>query len=502
MIVSKRVGFRFTKLRRPIADSTLLWSFWATPCSDSLLGSLQEEKGQNATIALISLSSSGMFGGLLLIFAVLVLGGVIATLGDRIGTKIGKARLSLFNLRPKKTAVLVTIFTGVMISGVSTTLILLVSEQARVAFFEYDHLQTDLQEAHRQKEQAQKQLQTALAQSVEAQQRLGILKAQFQAAEISEKRMEKQLEKTDTQVKLLEAQKQETEEQIRTVERQKETLKNDAIALQVKLTMLKTERKNLIAQNNQIAFKLAKTQKFDRNLKYSFAADLETIKARVNAYVYQLHTQEVIYKPNEPIAVVVTPENLSIERSQEVLKQILIQVEKTVRSSGAEPLRDESNAVLISVDQVRSLVKQLAEPGDHALQIYAVANAFKGEPVQIKGRISPNKLLFRAGDILATQQLDRALLVTSDENFNPLVDLFKSVNLRARNAGIFVTRDNKVGGISVVDLATMIRDLKKQIGDEPITVQAITPKDIYTAGPLSLTLVAVQNGKVISKAGQ
>ncbi len=443
-----------------------------------------------------------MFGGLLLILAVLVLGGVIATLGDRIGSKIGKARLSLFNLRPKKTAVLVTIFTGVMISGVSTTLILLVSEQARVAFFEYDHLQTDLQEAHRQKEAAQKQLQTALAQSLEAQKRLGLLKAQFQSAEISEKRMEKQVERTDTQVKLLEAQKQKTEIQILAVEHQKEMLKNDAVALQAKLKILKNERKNLIAQNNQIAFKLAETQKLDRYRTYSFAATLETIRTQVDAYVNQLHTQEVIYKPNEPIAVVVIPENLSAERSQEVLKQILIQVEKAVRSNGAEPLRNESNAVLISVDQVRSLVKQLSEPGDHALQIYAVANSFKGEPVQIKGRISPNKLLFRAGDILATQQLDRDLLVTGDENFNPLTDLFKSVNLRARNAGIFVTRDNKVGGISVVDLATMIRDLKKQIGDEPITVQAITPKDIYTAGPLSLTLVAVQNGKVISKAGQ
>ena len=52
-------------------------------------------------------------GGIVLILAVLILGGVIATLGDRIGTKVGKARLSLFNMRPKKTAVLVTVITGV-----------------------------------------------------------------------------------------------------------------------------------------------------------------------------------------------------------------------------------------------------------------------------------------------------------------------------------------------------------------------------------------------------
>ena len=38
--------------------------------------------------------------GWLLILAVLLLGGVLATIGDRLGSRIGKARLSLFRLRP------------------------------------------------------------------------------------------------------------------------------------------------------------------------------------------------------------------------------------------------------------------------------------------------------------------------------------------------------------------------------------------------------------------
>ena len=58
-----------------------------------------------------------MTSGYILIVAILLLGGVIATLGDRIGTKVGKARLSLFNLRPRKTATLVTVITGSLISA-------------------------------------------------------------------------------------------------------------------------------------------------------------------------------------------------------------------------------------------------------------------------------------------------------------------------------------------------------------------------------------------------
>jgi uncharacterized protein (DUF3084 family) len=58
-----------------------------------------------------------MGSGYILVLAVLLLGGVIATLGDRIGMKVGKARLSLFNLRPRQTATLVSIATGSVISA-------------------------------------------------------------------------------------------------------------------------------------------------------------------------------------------------------------------------------------------------------------------------------------------------------------------------------------------------------------------------------------------------
>lgn len=41
--------------------------------------------------------------GWLLILSLLVLGGVLATLGDRLGSRVGKARLSLLGMRPRRT---------------------------------------------------------------------------------------------------------------------------------------------------------------------------------------------------------------------------------------------------------------------------------------------------------------------------------------------------------------------------------------------------------------
>ena len=84
--------------------------------------------------------------GWLLILALLILGGVLSTLGDRLGSRVGKARLSLFNLRPRRTAVLITVLTGSLISALSLGLLLLVSRQLRVGLFELDALQANLRD--------------------------------------------------------------------------------------------------------------------------------------------------------------------------------------------------------------------------------------------------------------------------------------------------------------------------------------------------------------------
>ena len=85
--------------------------------------------------------------GLIFIIFLLMLGGLIATLGDVLGSKIGKARFSIFKLRPKKTAILITIFTGSLISASSLSLMILVNRQLRVGLFRLGDLQKKLQES-------------------------------------------------------------------------------------------------------------------------------------------------------------------------------------------------------------------------------------------------------------------------------------------------------------------------------------------------------------------
>src|SRR6476646_10668224 len=168
-----------------------------------------------------------MTSGYILIVAILVLGGVIATVGDRIGTRVGKARLSLFNLRPRKTAVLVTIATGGIISASTLAILFAVSDQLRTGVFELGKIQKNLAEARQdldqaktQKSQVEQELTKARAEQVSAQQRLDRINLFLKAAIARQATTEAQLNRTQTQLARVETARTRTEAQLNQTQNQ------------------------------------------------------------------------------------------------------------------------------------------------------------------------------------------------------------------------------------------------------------------------------------------
>ncbi len=96
--------------------------------------------------------------GWLLILSLLILGGILSTLGDRLGTRVGKARLSIFKLRPKSTAVLITVFTGSIISAISFTIMVAFNSQLRVGLFELEDIQAKITERENELKKLEKNL--------------------------------------------------------------------------------------------------------------------------------------------------------------------------------------------------------------------------------------------------------------------------------------------------------------------------------------------------------
>ncbi|MEP0856438.1 DUF3084 domain-containing protein [Trichocoleus sp. DQ-U1] len=203
---------------------------------------------------------------LFLILSILVLGSVIATVGDRIGTRVGKARLSLFNLRPRKTAVLVTILTGLTISASTLTIIFATSEQLRIGVFRLQEVQKKLKTASKdiakaneqkrkteselaktaaQKEQVEKELAQARTQQSVAQQRLDAINRSLAAALAKQGQTEAQLNQTQSELTRVASSFQQTQKQLTSVSGQAKTLRSE-------IQQLQAERQELLQQRNQV----------------------------------------------------------------------------------------------------------------------------------------------------------------------------------------------------------------------------------------------------------
>lgn len=193
-----------------------------------------------------------MTSGYILIVAILVLGGVIATLGDRIGTRVGKARLSLFNLRPRKTATLVTILTGSLISTLTLGILLATSGSLRDGIFELDRIKRNLRLAradvdrlNTQKSQVESELETARTQQAEVQKRLETTRQSFQRAQTQLKNISKQANDLRTEIKSLLTERREL------IERRNQ-LSAERQELIEQRNQLSAERQDLIEQRNQL----------------------------------------------------------------------------------------------------------------------------------------------------------------------------------------------------------------------------------------------------------
>lgn len=74
------------------------------------------------------------------VLVLLVVSGIIAYLGDALGTLIGKRRLTVFGLRPRFTALLIAISTGILITLFTLTVAAILSDDVRIALFSVQQL--------------------------------------------------------------------------------------------------------------------------------------------------------------------------------------------------------------------------------------------------------------------------------------------------------------------------------------------------------------------------
>ncbi|AKG24066.1 DUF3084 domain-containing protein [Calothrix sp. 336/3] len=492
-----------------------------------------------------------MATGYILIVAILILGGVIATVGDRIGTKVGKKRLSLFNLRPKNTAVLITILTGLGISASTLGILFLADEGLRKGVFELQDIQKDLRRkreqlknAEAQKSQVEGELNQAKQQEAQAQKSLERTNKNLQEANIKQKKTQAQLNRTIVQEAATKTKLQKTQNQLGQVVSQYQqaisqlqSVYNERNKQLAEIARLKQESQTLY-EKAQKAINQAKAAIAlrDRELAKSQEA-IEQRDKKISRLDRLIQERNLVITAREQIIAKREIRLKELEQQQDYLEQEVSRLEKSyqdlrvgklaliryqvitagviravspaIAQQAIVRLLDDANRIAqaeltgigtnnspnqatieITRQRVEQLSQKISNGQEYVVRILSAGNYVRGEKrIEIVLDATPNVLLFKKGETLATNIVDPK--TSTPEQLRQRVNqLIAASEFRARNAGIL--QNIQIDGRTFIAFMNQL-----QTYQQPLDIKAIAAEDTFTVGPLRLKFVGMQNGEIL-----
>lgn len=392
--------------------------------------------------------------GIMLIVVLVLTGGVIAFIGDRLGSKVGKKKLSLFGLRPRHTSILVTIITGILITTVTFGILAIASKDVRTALFGMNKLKAELNEK-------QSMLEEASGALVNVKNDLNTTKEEYAKSK-------KDLE--------------ETQEDLEIAQQAAELLRQEQVALQNRNQELWSDNQTLIehnqslAQNNQFLLANNESLKAD-NL------ELEKTNNDLQEGIENIRERPIIYRVGELLASGVIKKTDDPVKIQNDLNQIIaLANSKIIDRLGTEGSKDGVWIYPIEYQKAMDRLKQAK--GDTVIRLIVAANLVKGDPVLTELEMHPNRVVYQENEFVYQKIYNVPIDGSNSEML--ISDFLRNVNMTAINNGIL---PNPLTGTVGVINGNQIYAIEKALAEnrgKDVLISAFASADTEVLGPLRL----------------
>lgn len=406
-----------------------------------------------------------MESGWFMLIVLAVMGGLIAYLGDKIGSKVGKRKIKLMGLRPKYTSILVTIMTGISIAVVTLGVMSVLSENARVALFGMNKLR---QQQHVLEEQRDRLLAEADKLAREMQEKNDLLADN----ELKLASQEEQLDGANDHLRLT----------LLDLE-QVQAARDDASA---QLEIVQTAF-------NQVHADLATAQGEIEELEHTKAGLTKTVAALdernrlLNESMLTVREGTVLFRVGEVLSSSVLTAGQSQDETRSQLSGIMVNINNMIRQR--LNITDEKAVLLyISPDEFERTVQELSNsPKDSKLiRVTAAGNIITGEPALVHVNIYDNNLVYNRGREVYTEYFTSEEIESGAEL--QLLHFLHNVNRSAQADGILPDPlSGNVGALTAVEMFDTISRMKAY-GNTGLTLRAVTTQNIFTAGPLRIEI--------------
>ena len=388
--------------------------------------------------------------GIRLMFLLAVMGGLIAFIADKLGSKIGKKKLSVFGLRPHDTSVLLTVLSGVLIALFSVGVLAVSSESARTALFGMEKLQKELFRLTSEKNTAEKEYDKAMNALKEKNAAIADLDVKIREADAAKTAAEKNLLAANNSLNEVRGQYEAT---------------------QGALVNAKSEVQSLTEARDKLNEEIKGLQEETDALQQGLAF---------------MRGGQMMYRSGEVVFAGIIHTGTEEENRNQMSWLMGSANTAAMNRIGLDP-SSKAEIVWAQREEYDRLLKLLGKAkGNNVLvRVRSLANTVVGQPVLCGLEVIPNKLIYKDGNKIHQKVIDmNDKKVTPDQAFMLFLQEINQISVKAGVMPDPMT--GKVGNMNAVTMVDTVTKMQRMGGK--IRLTAVADGDITTAGPVELRL--------------
>jgi len=393
-----------------------------------------------------------------IIGAVVVLSGLIAYIGDRIGMKMGKKRVSLFGLRPRYSSIIITIVTGILIAVLSVTILLAVYSELRQALFNINDVLTRLEYLNEELADRDQQLTAKDKKLAAKDQELSELQQKIEARE-------KEIAKKEAEIEAREKEIAQRDKEIAAVESELKELTQNRNQLQQRVEELSSQREELESQVAEL-----KNQISELEADYD---ELRKVANQLQAGVIYYMGEDMVYQKGDVIYTDVLEGGRSEQETISALNKYLQAANQVAVKKEIEVNEETGMALRLQTEDILNAARIIynMEPGSRVIvSLIARVNVPKNDWLYANFQLYEDFKVFKKGQLISSREISAEQ--SSKEIETELEALLQDINQKAINQGLLPDNSGQVGSINFSQFYDLVNRVRSASGEVRINIYA------------------------------
>ncbi len=416
--------------------------------------------------------------GIQLIIIISVISMVIAYLGDILGKRIGKKRISIFGLRPRTTAMLVTIFIGAVISVVTFLLLITFSSQMRQMLLRTEQMQDKIQEMKLERNELQDEVGNLQNEVTQLGDHILTATSQRDEIKLQSDGYREDLGLLGDEIIDKQGQLDELVQNQIQLENTISELESDLTSSGVQLTKVRNELDNTTTEiefiRTEITYLETEKQKKEKQITglENRITDLNSEITGLHSAISRMQTEDIAFFEGQRLYGFTIKNDL-------LIKQITHAVEQSFRNfeSGDDLYNLGCLIKEPSSEELYSIIEKVnsSSADESIILVFSARNVFRGDKIQVNFHVYDQYVVFNSGSLIVEQSVERKLNLFEARDL--AAKMIHDACSKALDRGLLQDPFGQVSNIAPQILNEIAKKIEKH--RRPMNVKLIALKDIY-----------------------